>query len=169
MQTATHIFHATPLWAFALLAYLIWQGMQSLRTRTVPVWRALLVPGLFIAMGLSRIVLNHETGTVPYLSWLGGAVLVAPLALVTGPRLLAVDRVKGQVTRPGSPVSLIRNVTVFCLQYGVATATAMKLNWHETVVLIGHAVSGAEAGYFFAWATLLLNRYGKARKAAILA
>jgi hypothetical protein len=159
MQDAVHILSDTPPWAFALLAYLIWQGVRSLKTRTLPLWRALLVPALFITMGLSRIVLGYEAGRNAYLSWLGGAIVVAPLALFTGPRLLAVDRANGQVTRLGSPVSLIRNVTVFFVQYGVAIATAMKRHGHGAVVLIGHAVSGAEAGYFAIWAGMLLKRY----------
>jgi len=33
MLTVTRILTNTPLWVFALLAYLIWQGSQSLRPR----------------------------------------------------------------------------------------------------------------------------------------
>jgi hypothetical protein len=162
IQYAIHILSDTPPWAFALLVYLIWQGVRSLKVRTMPMWRALLVPALFIALGLSRIVLGHEAGRDAYLSWLGGAIVFAPLALITGPRLLAVDRVKGQVTRPGSAVSIIRNVTVFFIQYGVGVATAMRLSGHDALVLIGHAVSGGEAGYFAVWASMLLSLYRKA-------
>ena len=72
---------------------------------------------------------------------------------------LAVDRARGAVTRPGSAGPLIRNVTVFSLQYGVAVATAMKLEPHAAVAIIGHAVSGASAGYFSGWAAALLRRY----------
>jgi putative effector of murein hydrolase LrgA (UPF0299 family) len=63
------------------------------------------------------------------------------------------------VTRPGSAVPLVRNITVFLLQYGVAVATAMKLEPHTAVAIIGHAVSGASAGYFSGWVVALLRRY----------
>ena len=53
------------------------------------------------------------------------------------------------MTRPGSALPLVRNITVFLLQYGVAVATAMKLKPHTAVAIIGHAVSGASAGFFF--------------------
>jgi hypothetical protein len=79
--------------------------------------------------------------------------------LTRDPRLLAVDRKSGQVTRPGSVIPLIRNITVFVLQYAVAVATAMKLEPHAAVAIIGHAVSGASAGYFSGWAAALLRRY----------
>jgi hypothetical protein len=59
------------------------------------------------------------------------------------------------VTRPGSIGPLLRNLTVFSLQYGVAVATAMRLEPHTAVAIIGHAVSGASAGYFSGWAAAL--------------
>jgi hypothetical protein len=81
------------------------------------------------------------------------------MALWRGPKLLAVDRARGVVSRPGSAGPLVRNVTVFSLQYGVAVATAMKLEPHAVVAVVGHAVSGASAGYFSGWAAALLHRY----------
>jgi len=76
-----------------------------------------------------------------------------------GPQLLAVDRTKGVVTRPGSWGGLIRNITVFSLQYGVAVANRHELEPDAAVAIIGHAVSGASAGYFSGWAAALLRRY----------
>jgi hypothetical protein len=93
------------------------------------------------------------------MAWLAAAVLFGALALWRGPKLLAVDRARGVVSRPGSAAPLIRNLTVFSLQYGVAVATAMKLEPHAAVAVIGHAVSGASAGYFSGWAAALLRRY----------
>jgi hypothetical protein len=93
------------------------------------------------------------------LAWFVAAVLFVSLALFRGPQLLAVDKEKGMVTRPGSWSGLIRNITVFSLQYGVAVSTAMKLEPHAAVAVIGHAVSGASAGYFSGWAAALVRRY----------
>jgi hypothetical protein len=159
MQIAIRILTNTPIWVFALLAYLIWQGCQSLRSRTQPIWRMLIVPLVFFLMGLSRLVTARDNGLEPLLAWFAAALLFASLALTRGPRLLAVDRKSGQVTRPGSAIPLVRNITVFVLQYAVAVATAMKLEPHAAVAIIGHAVSGGSAGYFSGWATVLLRRY----------
>jgi hypothetical protein len=159
MQIAVRILANTPIWVFALLAYLIWQGCQSLQARTQPIWRMLIVPLVFFLMGLSRLVTARDNGLEPLLAWFGAALLFASLALTRGPRLLAVDRKSGQVTRPGSAAPLLRNVTVFSLQYAVAVATAMKLEPHVAVAIIGHAVSGGSAGYFSGWAAALLRRY----------
>ena len=80
MRFALGILTHTPLWVFALLAYLVWQGIRSLRPRTTPIWRLLIVPAVFIAMGLSRIVSGSETGPWPLLTWLGAAqMIVTPI------------------------------------------------------------------------------------------
>ena len=159
MYTAVRILANTPLWVFALLAYLIWQGWQARRPRTRTIWRMLIVPLVFFLMGLSRLVTARDHGLEPMLAWLVAAILFAALALLRGPQLLAVDRENGTVTRPGSWSGLIRNITVFSLQYGVAVSTAMKLEPHLAVAIIGHAVSGASAGYFGGWAIALIRRY----------
>jgi hypothetical protein len=159
MQIAVRILASTPIWVFALLAYLIWQGCQSLRSRTQPIWRMLIVPLVFFLMGLSRLVMARDNALEPLLAWFVAALLFASLALTRGPRLLAVDRKSGQVTRPGSVVPLVRNIRVFVLQYAVAVATAMKLEPHAAVAIIGHAVSGGSAGYFSGWAAAFLRRY----------
>jgi hypothetical protein len=159
MQVAIRILTNTPVWVFPLLAYLIWQGWQSRRPRTRPIWRMLIVPLVFLLMGLSRLVMARDNGLEPLLAWFVAALLFAALALSRGPQLLAVDRQNGTVTRPGSSIPLVRNTTIFAPQYAVAVATAMKLQPHAAVAIIGHAVSGASAGYFSGWAVALLRRY----------
>jgi hypothetical protein len=159
MQTVIVTLANTPIWVFPLLAYLVWQGYQSLRPRTQPVWRLLIVPVVFFLMGLSRLLLARNDGWEPLLAWFVAALLFAALALVRGPRLLAIDRKTGQVTRPGSWTPLIRNITVFALQYVVAVAAARHLDSHIGVAMIGRVVSGATAGYFAGWTVSLLRSY----------
>jgi len=159
MQVAVRILANTPPWVFALLAYLIWQGWQSMQPRTQPIWRMLIVPLMFFLMGLSRLFLARNNGLEPVLGWCVAAILFAALGLSIRPQLLAVNRQKGEVTRSGSVMPLVRNITVFSLQYAVAVATAMKLEPHAAVAIIGHAVSGASAGYFSGRTVALLRRY----------
>jgi hypothetical protein len=162
MQTAIGILTHTPIWVFPLLAFLIWQGWKSLRPATLPLWRLLIVPLVFLLMGLSRLALARDSGWQLLLSWFVAALLFAALALVRGPRLLAVDRKNGLVTRPGSPIPLIRNVTVFLLQYAIAIAAALHLDSHIAVAVLGRAISGATAGFFAGRTVSLLRSYGNA-------
>jgi len=69
MQIAFRILINTPVWVFALLAYLIWQGLQGLRPRMRPVWRTLIVPLVFFLMGLSRLVFARDHAPEPLVAW----------------------------------------------------------------------------------------------------
>ncbi len=143
---------------FALFAYLVWQGVQSLRPRVLAVWRVLMAPMVFILMGLSRIVLGHADGRWPIIAWAVAAVVLAAVALVAGHASAVVEQGDGRVLRPGSPVPLIRNVVVFALQYGIAVMAARHLDDRFHVAIIGNASSGAIAGYFVGWAAAFLLR-----------
>lgn len=51
MTFAWQILIHTPVWVWMLLAFLLWQGIQAMRPRRTPIWRALIVPVAFIAWG----------------------------------------------------------------------------------------------------------------------
>jgi hypothetical protein len=44
MMFVVHMLARTPPYVFVQLAYLVWQGVRSLRTRQQSVWRMLIVP-----------------------------------------------------------------------------------------------------------------------------
>ena len=164
MRTAIAIFTNTPVWVFGLLALLIWQGCMALRPSSQPLLRMLIIPAVFFLMGLSRLVLGGKSIDL-LLVWVAGAAVFAALALYTGPRSVTIDGETGRILRPGSVVPLLRNVSIFILQYAVAVVTAMKLGATWEVAVVGQAVSGACAGYFLGWTIALLRSY-RARIAA---
>jgi hypothetical protein len=65
------------------------------------------------------------------------------------------------------PVPLIRNVTVFALQYAVAVIAAVDPDGRTVATVIGRAVSGATTGYFLGRTIALLRQYWKQRKADV--
>jgi hypothetical protein len=152
MQFAFHILSHTPPWVFILFAYLIWQGIQSLTSRSMPVWRVLSVPAVFLVMGLAVLLTGRPAGAWPFIAWLVGAALLLPLGLVTGPRLFGIDPASRRIVRNGSVMPLIRNVLLFTLQYGVATYGALHPHDQDRLSLLSRSISGATAGYFIGWA-----------------
>jgi hypothetical protein len=158
MRTAIAILTNTPPWVFALLALLIWQGCTALRPSSQPLPRMLIMPAVFFLMGLSRLVLGGKSVDL-LLVWTASAAAFSALALYTGPRSVTVDGETGRILRPGSVVPLVRNLTVFVLQYAVAVVTAMKLGASWEVAAAGQAVSGACAGYFLGRTIALLRAY----------
>ena len=166
MTFVMHMLAHTPLYVFVLSAYLVWQGALSLRTRERAVWRMLIVPGLFTATGLLLLVLRPG-GTLPMVAWFVGLAAFIPLGLVTGPRLLAVDRGRARVTPAGSPVSLVRNLLIFGAQYGIAVALFLHPETKTILALAGHTVAGASVGYFIGWTIAFRRRYRATAVAAI--
>ena len=97
MRLAIGILTNTPLWVYALFAYVVWQGYAALGRRTRPLWRLLLVPFVFLSMGVWRLVLATNLGWQPFSAWFVTALVLAGLGFARGPRLLAVDRERGLV------------------------------------------------------------------------
>ena len=159
MRLAINILTHTPIWAYALFIYLVWQGSLALKTRTTALWRALLVPTVFLGMGIWRLALTPNLDWWPLSAWFVAAFAFGALAMIRGPRLLAVDRSAGTLTRPGSVMPLLRNVSIFMLQYGLAVAAAFHLDTQGAGAIVSRAVSGATAGYFIGWSLALLRGY----------
>jgi hypothetical protein len=80
-------------------------------------------------------------------------------------RPIELDHTTGEIKRPGSWVPLIRNVTVFALQYAVAVIAAVDPHDATTAAIIGRAISGGTTGYFLGRTIALLRQYFRQRKA----
>src|SRR6201995_2585935 len=164
MQFAIGVITHTPIWVWALLAYLVWQGIKAMQPRTSSIWRALIVPMIFIIWGLSRLGFGQRASLAPLLAWIAAALVLLPVGVLT-PRPFEVDHVTGQIKRPGSIFPLIRNIVVFTAQYAVAVTAAIHSDDRATAVIIGRAISSATAGYFIGSTIALLRQYWKQRKA----
>ena len=167
MKFAWQILTHTPIWAFVLLAWLIWVGIKAMRPRTVTIWRSLIVPAVFIVWGLSRL-LSRQDFAAPLVAWLGAAALFLVVGLLTA-RPLELDHTTGEIKRPGSVVPLIRNITVFALQYTVAVISAIDPHDATTAAIVGRAISGGTTGYFLGRTIALLRQYWRQRKEDIKA
>jgi len=129
-----------------LFAYLVWQGIKAMQPRRTPIWRALIVPAVFIVWGVSRIGFGHQDGTWPLIAWIAAALALLPLGVLT-PRPFDVDHTTGEIIRPGSAFALVRNLVVFSLQYTVGVISAIDAGDRAVAFIAGRAISGATAGY----------------------
>src|SRR4051794_591212 len=158
MTFAYQILIHTPIWVFALFAYLVWLGIKAMQPRTTTIWRSLIVPAIFIVWGLSRLLSDYQHGMAPLVSWIIAALALASVGLLTA-RPFELDHVTGQIHRPGSPIPLVRNVTIFALQYTVAVIAAVHPEGLTVVPLFGRAISAAMTGYFIGRTIALLRQY----------
>jgi hypothetical protein len=162
MNLIFNIIIHTPLWVWLLLAYLVWQGFKAMQPRTTTIWRALIVPAIFIVWGMSRIGSSQQATIWPIAAWGFAAVTLVPVGVLT-PRSFEVNHAIGQISRPGSVFPLIRNIVVFVLQYSVAVLAAMHADDHAIGAIVGRAVSGATSGYFIGSTIALLREYWRKR------
>ena len=113
MKFAYQVLIHTPVWVFALLAFLVWQGIKAMRPRTVTIWRSLIVPAVFIVWGLSRVVSRQDYAGL-LAAWLGAAALPLIVPAIAAGWMLAFTLSLDDVviasftTGPGSATLPIR-------------------------------------------------------------
>jgi hypothetical protein len=164
MKFALQILIHTPIWVFPLFAYLVWLGIKAMRPRTVTIWRSLIVPAVFIVWGLSRLFSRQQDVMWPLVAWLAAAAILLVVGLLTA-RPIELDHTTGEIRRPGSAIPLIRNITVFALQYTVAVIAAVDPHDATTAAIVGRAISGGTTGYFLGRTIAMLRQYWKQRRA----
>jgi hypothetical protein len=146
------ILQHTPLWVLAVFAVLLWLGLQALRPRVVSTWRVFLTPAVFIAWGLVTLALRATAAPPLLLDWLLAAAAGASLALMTVRMSgLGIDRDRGLVRLPASPLPLIRNLSIFAAKYVIAATSARHPEWSAALAPWDVAVSGLALGYFLGW------------------
>jgi hypothetical protein len=145
------IVSGTPLWVFALLAYLIRQGIRRLDPQVSTIRRVAVAPLVFVAWGLYGLATRADATGLGLGLWLATAVGGIGLSLLSRPRGLQVDRWRGLVRQPGSMLPLVRYLLVFGSHYALNIAMAIRPGDRATLALCDIAVSGVSAGYFVGW------------------
>jgi hypothetical protein len=168
MTQIVNVLLNTPWWVYALFVMLVLLGVQALRPRTIPVWRLLITPGVFIVWGVIGLILQPSvSSSFLWLDWLAAAAIGCTIAwLTTG----AADIHRaGVVIVPGSALTLVRNMVIFAAKYGLAVAAVIAPAQRQQLALWDVAVSGASAGYFLGWLAILGLAYWRATRSALIA
>ena len=150
---AFQILAHTPLWVWALFAFLVYRGVAAMRAREVSPYRVLIVPAVFFVWGASSL-LEKSDGLALNIAAFGAALLVGAAAgralasLMPSPRLSPVT---GLLTMPGSPVALILNCVAFAAKYVGAVALALTSGAaaHAEIATVVVAIGGLFAGLFW--------------------
>jgi hypothetical protein len=150
----------TPAWVFAVLAVLAVLGLQSLRPRTVPIRRLLIVPAVFIVWGIISLATRAPASPALIVDWLAtaavGMALAWPMSRVNA---LRIDAARGLVAMPGSVVPLARNLTIFLVKYCLGVAAVLAPAWHGQLAYWDIAASGLSAGYFMGFPLRFAIKY----------
>ena len=130
-QMLLPILQATPAWVWALLAALLWLGLQQMLPRQVSLRRSLLAPlalTLFSAWGLASAF--AASAAAPALGvWLLAMLLATALLLALRRQPPAGAQYDAQQLRfrlPGSPVPLLLILGIFLTKYLVGVELALQ-------------------------------------------
>ena len=149
MTTILAILTHTPLWVWAIFAFVLFLGWQRTRDRTVELWRLVLFPAVMIVLAVSGIVGAGLT-IVP-------AVLVG--AMVGGVAGWLLEREgatrrlpDGRVWLRGEWWSLLQVVAIFLFRYASSVAAALdptlpgNLSFHLGTALVSSLLSAMILG-----------------------
>ena len=156
MQFAIGIIAGTPLWVWALLAFLLFIGIRALRPTTASFARLAILPAVFLAWGLSGFATTYGLRPV------GIAVWIAALAIGVGIGWLLArsieihaDKEHGLIRIPGNSLNLVLILIIFATKYtlgvmaGMRPSIAGELLYMATDVGVSGLLTGMFAGRLF--------------------
>ena len=150
---AFQILAHTPLWVWALFAFLVYLGVAAMGAREVSPYRVLIVPAVFLVWGASSffegsgdLALNVAAFVAALL--IGAAAGGALASLMPAPRLSPVT---GLLATPGSPVTLVLNCVAFAAKYAGNVALVLTSGGaaHAELASVAVAIGGLFAGLFW--------------------
>lgn len=120
------IFSHTPLYVWAILAFLVYRGVLASRAREVSLRKLCIIPLVMLALSLSGVHGSFGfAGMAPY-AWVAGVLAGAALAWsLTDARAIVSIPARGSVQRPGSWLPLILMMCIFCMKYAVAVTLSI--------------------------------------------
>src|SRR5262245_48816252 len=104
----------TPPWVFVLFFVLLALGLLQSRSRTVTLWRAIIIPIVMIALSIFGVLADSRGSLIALLAWLFGLTLAIALAKrLHYPKGVAMNTSTGALSIRGSWIPLILMMTIY--------------------------------------------------------
>ena len=140
----------TPVFVWAILAFLIVRGVIALRTRELSVNQLLIMPVVMLALSLFDISAKFGLGGLALMTWLLGAAATVALLVTFGAARVMPATTPGRVIVRGSVWPLVLMMGIFLTKYITSVAVAVNAGLrHDTVfTVVVCALFGVFSGYF---------------------
>jgi hypothetical protein len=115
----------TPVYVWALLAFLIYRGWLASQDRETSLRKVALIPLVMVGLSVTSINGNGPLGDGLWGLWALGAVASAAAIWQFSRREIMVNRAAGTVLQRGSWMPLALMVAIFVTKYTVAVMSAM--------------------------------------------
>lgn len=113
IQILTH----TPLYVWAILAFLLWRGVAEMRDRELTLRRMLILPLVMLGLSLNDMALKFDMGMVLVTAWVTGCAAAALLAWRFGRTRIAAGTAPDRVLVRGSVMPLMLMLAIFLTKY----------------------------------------------------
>jgi hypothetical protein len=151
MQFVIETIARTPYWVWALLAFLLFIGIRSLRPTTASFARLAILPVVFLAWGLSGFATNYGPRPVGIAVWLVALVIGAGIGwLVARSIEIHADQERGFIRLPGTAVNLVLILIIFATKYTLGIQASMRPGITGELLYMGIdvGISGLLTGLF---------------------
>jgi hypothetical protein len=121
----SNIITHTPLYVWAILAFLVSRGVTAMRQRELAFKSLCIIPLVMLLLSLQDISNKFALAPLPLAAWLAGACVAGGLAWRMGAARISAGSAPGRVTVAGSVLPLLLMVSIFCTKYATAVALAI--------------------------------------------
>ena len=152
-MTVLNVLSGTPLWVWALFAFLVFLGLRAFRTSTTSLPRLAILPGVFFVWGIYGVVAAFGATPSHLGVWLAAFVVgIGCGTLLARATTLEADRANGLVRIAGGPSTLILILMIFAAKYvfgflhATQPAAFADARWWMSEIALSGALSGMFAG-----------------------
>jgi len=140
----------TPLYVWALLAFLLYRGVLACRDREVRIRNLFIIPAVMLYLSVSGIQQYFGGGATVWACWLAGAAAGVALAWRTNGGAVVFNRAAATVVQRGSWAPLLLMMGIFATKYTVAVLMGVHpAAAHDaTIVAATCAIYGLFNGIF---------------------
>ena len=145
-----HILNHTPLYVWAILAFLLYRGVAAMHERELAVRTLCIIPAVMLVLSLQDIAAKFGFDGLAPFAWAAGAVASMALTWFLGGSRIAAGSTPGSVRVRGSRAPLAMMLAVFCTKYAASVWLAMHPQAHQATpfVAVVCGLFGAFNGYF---------------------
>lgn len=140
----------TPLYVWAILAFLVWRGVAELREREIAVARMFVLPLVMLALSLHDIARKFGLDAIALTTWMAAFAASALLAWRFCRVRVSPGTAPGRVRVAGSAMPLVLMLSIFAVKYATSVLLAVRpdLVGQSVVVTVVCAAFGVFNGYF---------------------
>jgi hypothetical protein len=156
MAAVINIIEHTPVWAFPLMAGVLWLGSLNLRQRTLPIRLLFAFPLAMLVLSVGNSIGTSAPPALALVDWIGCAAVGAAIGWSLARKPLAIDAAARRITLAGSIIPLVVTLGIVVLRYSFGYLYG---RYPELVANPDYALALIAGGAFLGGVTF--GRYGR--------